>query len=42
VVLGEGRDIVIGETCVPTSLNVNNLGEAAVLLARAVPISAYR
>jgi hypothetical protein len=31
VVLGEGRDIVTGETCVPVSLNVNNLGEAAVL-----------
>jgi hypothetical protein len=29
-VLGEGHDIVTGETCVPASLNVNNL-EAAVL-----------
>jgi hypothetical protein len=31
VVLGKGHDIVTGETCVPASLNVNNLGEAAVL-----------
>jgi hypothetical protein len=31
VVLWEGRDIVTGETCIPASLNVNNLGEAAVL-----------
>jgi hypothetical protein len=31
VVLGEGHDIVTGEICVPASLNVNNLGEAAVL-----------
>jgi hypothetical protein len=31
VVLGEGRDIVTRETCVPASLNINNLGEAAVL-----------
>jgi hypothetical protein len=30
-VLREGHDIVTGETCVPASLNVNNLGEAAVL-----------
>jgi hypothetical protein len=30
-VLGEGRDIVTRETCVPTSLNANNLGKAAVL-----------
>jgi hypothetical protein len=30
-VLGEGRDIVTRETCIPTSLNVNNLGKAAVL-----------
>jgi hypothetical protein len=30
-VLGEGRDIVTGETCVPTSLNINNLGKVAVL-----------
>jgi hypothetical protein len=30
-VLGEGRDIIIGETWVPTSLNINNLGEAAAL-----------
>jgi hypothetical protein len=29
-VLGERRDIVKGETCIPASLNVNNL-EAAVL-----------
>jgi hypothetical protein len=29
--LGEGRDIVTGETCLPASLNVNNLGKAAVL-----------
>jgi hypothetical protein len=31
VVLREGCDIVTGETFVPASLNVNNLGEAAVL-----------
>jgi hypothetical protein len=31
VVLRKGHDIVTGETCVPASLNVNNLGEAAVL-----------
>jgi hypothetical protein len=31
VVLREGCDIVTGETCVPASLNVNNLGEGAVL-----------
>jgi hypothetical protein len=30
-VLREGCDIVTGETFVPVSLNVNNLGEAAVL-----------
>jgi hypothetical protein len=30
-VLGEGRDTVTRETCVLTSLNVNNLGKAAVL-----------
>jgi hypothetical protein len=30
-VLGEGPDIVTRETCTPTSLNVNNLGNAAVL-----------
>jgi hypothetical protein len=30
-VLGEGHDIVTRETCLPTSLNVNNLGKAAVL-----------
>jgi hypothetical protein len=30
-VLGEGHDIVTGETCVPASLNINNLGEAVVL-----------
>jgi hypothetical protein len=29
--LGEGHDIVTRETCIPTSLNVNNLGKAAVL-----------
>jgi hypothetical protein len=44
-VLGEGCDIVTGETCVPVSLNLN-LGDAAVLLfcfvAGAVPILAYR
>jgi hypothetical protein len=33
VVLREGHDIVIGETCVPTSLNINNLGEAADLIS---------
>jgi hypothetical protein len=32
VVPGEGYDIITGETCVPASLNVNNLGEAAGLL----------
>jgi hypothetical protein len=30
-VLGEGPYIVTGETCVPSSLNINNLGEASVL-----------
>jgi hypothetical protein len=30
-VLGEGGDTVTRETCVPTSLNLNNLGKAAVL-----------
>jgi hypothetical protein len=30
-VLGAGHDIVTGETCIPASLKVNNLGEAAVL-----------
>jgi hypothetical protein len=29
-VLGEGCDIVTGETCVPASLNINNLGEAVL------------
>jgi hypothetical protein len=29
--LGEGCDIVTGETCVPASLNINNLGKAAKL-----------
>jgi hypothetical protein len=37
-VLGAGHDIVTGETCIPASLKVNNLGEAAVLLTGAVPI----
>jgi hypothetical protein len=27
----EGHDIVTRETCIPTSLNLNNLGKAAVL-----------
>jgi hypothetical protein len=31
VILREGHDIVTGEACVPASLNVNHLGEAAVL-----------
>jgi hypothetical protein len=31
VVLREGCDIVTGETCIPASLKVNSLGEAAVL-----------
>jgi hypothetical protein len=31
VVLREGCDIVTGETCMLAFLNVNNLGEAAVL-----------
>jgi hypothetical protein len=30
-VLGERRDIVTRETCIPTSLNVSILGKAAVL-----------
>jgi hypothetical protein len=30
-VLGDRSDIVRRETCVPTSLNINNLGKAAVL-----------
>jgi hypothetical protein len=30
-VLQEGHDIVTRETCAPTSLNLNNLGKAAVL-----------
>jgi hypothetical protein len=34
VVLEEGCDTVIGKTCVPDSLNVNNLGEAVVLYFR--------
>jgi hypothetical protein len=43
----ERGDTVTGETCVPASLNINNLGEAAVLhfpflWPGAVPISAYR
>jgi hypothetical protein len=32
VVHREGHDIVTGETCIPASLNANNLGDAAVLL----------
>jgi hypothetical protein len=47
VVPVERRDIVTGETCIPTFLNVNNLGEAAVLhlpllWPGAVPILPYR
>jgi hypothetical protein len=30
-VLEEGRDIITRETCIPASLNVNNLGKAVVL-----------
>jgi hypothetical protein len=30
-VLGEGHDIVTRETCIPTSLNINNSGKGAVL-----------
>jgi hypothetical protein len=30
-VLGEGRDIVTAETCIPASLNVNILGTVAAL-----------
>jgi hypothetical protein len=30
-VLREGPDIVTRETCIPTSLNINNLGKAAML-----------
>jgi hypothetical protein len=48
--LGEGHDIVTRETCIPTSLNVNNLGKAAVLhfcllvssVAEAMPNQACR
>jgi hypothetical protein len=45
--LRDRHDIVTRETCVPTSLKVNNLGKAAVLhfsssVAGAVPILAYR
>jgi hypothetical protein len=29
VVLRKGHDFVTGETCVPTSLNVNNLGSCS-------------
>jgi hypothetical protein len=32
VALREGCDIVTGETCISAFLNVNNLGDAAVLL----------
>jgi hypothetical protein len=32
VALWEGHDIVTGESCIPASLNTNNLGETAVLL----------
>jgi hypothetical protein len=41
-VLKEGFDIVTGETCVPTSLNVNNLGKRTVLssVAETIPNSA--
>jgi hypothetical protein len=31
VFLREGHDIVTGETCIPSSLNVNNIGKAAEL-----------
>jgi hypothetical protein len=31
VVLREERNIVTGETCIPTFLNVNNFGKAAAL-----------
>jgi hypothetical protein len=47
--IGEGCDIVTGETCFSDSLNANSLGYAAVLLfpvfslcGRAVRISPYR
>jgi hypothetical protein len=30
--LREGHDIVTEKTCIPASLNINNLGETAVLL----------
>jgi hypothetical protein len=30
-VLGEGHDTVTRDTCVPSSLNVNNSGEAVVM-----------
>jgi hypothetical protein len=36
MVLWEGSDIVTRETCVPTYLNVNNLGKAAALHLRLV------
>jgi hypothetical protein len=45
-VLREGCDIVTGETCVPASLKVNHLREAAVLhfplLWPGLCVSAYR
>jgi hypothetical protein len=48
-VLWEGCDIVTRETCIPTSLYVNNLGKATELdsaslssMAGAVPNSSYR
>jgi hypothetical protein len=31
IVLGEGHVIVTRETCIPISLNINNVGKAAVL-----------
>jgi hypothetical protein len=30
-VLREGRDIVVRKTCISTSLNINNIGKAAMM-----------
>jgi hypothetical protein len=40
-VLREGCDIVTRETCTPTSLNVNNLGKAAVLQFAFAPFCSW-
>jgi hypothetical protein len=42
-VLGEGLDIVTGETCIPAALNRRRSCSAFFcFVARAVPVSAYR